>query len=67
MLISLFLYLILDHYESTTFEDATVSVIEETTIDSTTESAPDEPITKLPGMTCYKWIQTLVGRRIGKR
>ena len=54
-LIVLFLYLILDPHESTTFEDTTVSVIEETTIDSTTESEPDEPITKIPGMTWYKY------------
>ena len=59
-LIALFLYHILDYYETTTFDDTTmttVSVIEETTIDSTTESEPDEPTTKIPGMTYYKYTR----------
>ena len=65
-LIALFLYLILDYYETTTFDDTTmttVSVIEETTIHSITESEPDEPTTKIPGMTIQ--VNTLVGRRMG--
>ena len=49
---ALFLYLILDYYETTTFDDntmTTVSVIEATTIHSITEQT-----TKIPGMAYYK-------------